>query len=46
MAGGTPSRYNHLPANERELAVINPHLVGAIEGDGIATPDKLGIEFL
>lgn len=38
------SRDEHLAADQRDLDVVNPDLVGAIQGDSITTPDVLRVE--
>lgn len=38
------SRDDHLAADERELAVVDPDEVSAGEGDCVSTPDVLGVE--
>lgn len=38
------SRDDHLAADERELAVVDPDEVSASESDCVSTPDVLGVE--
>lgn len=38
------SRDEHLATDQRDLDVVNPDLVGAIQGDSITTPDVLWVE--
>lgn len=40
----SPARDEHLATDEGELVVVDPDLVGAVEGDGIATPDVLRVQ--
>ena len=38
------SRDEHLATDQRDLDVVNPDLVGAIQGHSITTPDVLWVE--
>lgn len=44
VSRGSPARDEHLSTDEGELVVVDPDLVGAVEGDGIATPDVLRVQ--
>lgn len=44
LAGGAPAGDDELAAGERELVVVDPDAVGAVQGDCIATPDVLRVE--
>lgn len=46
VASSTPAGHDHLPADERELVVVDPDPVTAIQRDGIAAPDELRVELL
>lgn len=41
---GFVSGNEHLTTNEVDLDVVNPDVVGAVEGDSVTTPDELGVE--
>lgn len=45
LASGTPAGYDELTAHEGEFVVVNPHPVTAIKGNGITTPNELGVQF-
>ena len=45
-ARGAPARHDHLAADEGELVVVDPDVVAAVQGDGVAAPDELGVELL
>lgn len=44
LASGAPPGHDELAADEGDLAVVDPDLVGAVEGDGVAAPDVLRVE--
>lgn len=46
LATGAPAGHDELAANERELVVVDPDAVGAVQGDGIATPDVTGVQVI
>lgn len=43
-AGSDISSYQHLSANKREFAVVDPDLVGAYERDRVTSPNVLRVE--
>ena len=45
-ARGAPARDDHLAADEGEFVVVDPDAVAAVKGDGVAAPDKFGVQFL